>query len=602
MRALKHKPEIYVIAAFLVLSSIISAWIIISSGKQGYVSKHIYLAGRDLKGASYTQISDIIATKKAELEKSGLIIKHADQKSAMMSEAGNPESGLIRDNFSISLESTLAELKQRNELRWSLKKTSGELKYSYKIDENNIKDSLAEKFSGLEIKPEDAKFYVQNGAVKISTEKIGQQIDYGQAIEDIKNRLATGRRDPVEISTFTAYPNISSSSLSPFLEQATSYLDRKISVSYGAQSWQIYGHLIISWLYADNSNGTVKLEINEEKIKEYITEQIAPKIDRAPELPKFEISGNKVTSWKNGKDGIKTDIEKTAANIKSALDNGQDKADLIVETINPESLSESGISIKEIIGTGHSNFSGSSASRRHNIETGATALQGLLIKPDEEFSLVKALGNIDASGGYLPELVIKENKTVPEYGGGLCQIGTTMFRTALASGLPITERRNHSYRVSYYEPAGTDATIYDPSPDFKFKNDTGNYILIQYRIEGTDIYFDFWGTNDGRIATTTYPIIYNIVKPEPTKIIETTDLAPGEKKCTESSHNGADAYFDYSVTYPATSSDAQPEIKERRFSSHYVPWQGVCLIGTSTIETMATGTTSIMPETINKEQ
>jgi len=148
-----------------------------------------------------------------------------------------------------------------------------------------------------------------------------------------------------------------------------------------------------------------------------------------------------------------------------------------------------------------------------------------------------------------------------------------MFRTALASGLPITERRNHSYRVQYYEPAGTDATIYDPWPDLKFINDTDNYILIQSRIEGDNLYFDFWGKKDGREATTTYPKIYNIKKPPPTKIIETLDLKPGVKKCTETSHNGADAYFFYTVKYPGG------EIKEEKFISHYVPWQEVCLLG-----------------------
>lgn len=72
-----------------------------------------------------------------------------------------------------------------------------------------------------------------------------------------------------------------------------------------------------------------------------------------------------------------------------------------------------------------------------------------------------------------------------------------------------------------------------------------------------------------------------MIKPQPTKIVETTELPVGKKKCTESSHNGADAYFDYKVTYPATSSD--PITKEVRFKSHYVPWQAVCLVGVEKI-------------------
>jgi len=229
--------------------------------------------------------------------------------------------------------------------------------------------------------------------------------------------------------------------------------------------------------------------------------------------------------------------------------------------------------IKETVGVGRSDFTGSPPNRRHNIKIGGAAINGLLIKPGEEFSLLKALGEVSAKTGYLPELVIKENKTIPEYGGGLCQVGTTMFRAALESGLPITMRRNHSYRVQYYEPAGTDATIYDPWPDFRFINDMPTYILIQTKIATNTLAFEFWGERDGRLAEKTKPTIYNIVKSEPTKIIETLDLKPGETKCTERAHNGADAYFDYKVTYP----DGQ--IKEKRFSSHYVPWREVCLLG-----------------------
>ena len=169
--------------------------------------------------------------------------------------------------------------------------------------------------------------------------------------------------------------------------------------------------------------------------------------------------------------------------------------------------------------------------------------------------------------------MIKGDRTIPEYGGGLCQVATTVFRAAIAAGLPIAERKNHAYRVVYYEPAGKDATIYLPKPDLKFTNDTGEHILIQSRIEGDELFFDFWGTKDGRVTFQSDSVIYNIKPTGPTIYIETEDLKPDQKNCIESAHAGADAYFDYKVTYPSG------EIKEERFSSHYVPWPAKCLIG-----------------------
>lgn len=64
-------------------------------------------------------------------------------------------------------------------------------------------------------------------------------------------------------------------------------------------------------------------------------------------------------------------------------------------------------------------------------------------------------------------------------GGGICQVSTTVFRALYAAGLPILQRQNHSYQVHYYDPQGLDATIYQPSLDLKFANDTGGSLWFQ---------------------------------------------------------------------------------------------------------------------------
>jgi vancomycin resistance protein YoaR len=111
-----------------------------------------------------------------------------------------------------------------------------------------------------------------------------------------------------------------------------------------------------------------------------------------------------------------------------------------------------------------------------------------IIKPGEEFSANHYAGPFTAENGYLPEAVIKGNEIKNEIGGGMCQIGTTLFRMAMNTGLQITQRRNHSLVVSYYaDPVngnpGTDATLYEPLLDLKFLNDTGNYLLLQTDID-----------------------------------------------------------------------------------------------------------------------
>ena len=462
------------------------------------------------------------------------------------------------------------------------------------VNDEKILELLRTRFAASETPPKNAELAYENSEFQLAPEAPGKTIDYEKALSVFKNNLRRINFSSVELKVNEdARPEISlaAAEQSSVISQAKKILSlAPLAIVYEKKEWVIEKDELARWLdlkkdypyclahpeECPNDLPAIKTGLSEEKAREYFLKNILPEIEIPAQTAKFNMENGKVTVFQTGRDGLSINVAESLANIEYGLALKENsRSELITQAVKSE-IEESNVNdlgINEIIGTGKSNFAGSPKNRRHNIKTGASYVNGTLIKPGEEFSLLKTLGAIDKSTGYLPELVIKGDKTIPEYGGGLCQIGTTVFRGAIASGLPITARTNHSYRVSYYEPAGTDATIYDPAPDFKFLNDTGHHVLIQSRIEGDIIYFDYWGTNDGRAATSTYPTIYNIVKPGPTKIIETTDLKPGEKKCTESAHNGADAYFDYKVTY------ASGEVKEKRFSSHYRPWQAVCLLG-----------------------
>lgn len=472
------------------------------------------------------------------------------------------------------------------------------IKLSFSIKEEEIRNILYESFQFFDQPGEDARLMAttspETGKLEfwIKEEKTGFRLDYESAIKKLEENLIKLDISPIEIGIRKDYPNIYKNeclNINSSAKKIISYTP--ITLVYEDKNWEVSKEDILSWLkLARGVNDKIIVDIDSKKAEEFLRTNITEEIDQEAIDARFEIKDDRVVEFITNQDGIKVNIDKTISRLRSKfLVENELEVELIVEVeksnVSNEEVNDLGI--KEIIGTGHSNFVGSPSNRIHNIKTGATSLSGILIKPDEEFSLNNALGKINAETGYLPELVIRGNKTIPEYGGGLCQIGTTMFRVALGTGLPITFRRNHSYRVFYYEPAGTDAAIYSPWPDLKFINDTGNHILIQHRIDGNDIYFDFWGTNDARIIEKTDPIIYNITAPGPTKYIETTDLALGEKKCTEMAHNGADAYFDYKVTY------ANDEVKEEKFKSHYVPWREVCLIG---VEKLSTST----EETINE--
>ena len=246
-----------------------------------------------------------------------------------------------------------------------------------------------------------------------------------------------------------------------------------------------------------------KASVDENAVKQFI-EETAKKIDREPENAKMKMEEGKASVFSLGAKGVKLNQEKSLEILLSFLKNNERFDGRTLELPYGESSPEVSIDsidnmgIKELIGEGRSNFRGSPKNRIFNIKVATEKFNGVLIKPGEDFSFVKVLGEVDGEHGYLPELVIKKDKTEPEFGGGICQVSTTAFRAAINSGLKITARRNHAYPVSYYNPQGMDATVYVPRPDLRFTNDTPGYILIQTKIEGTELVFDFYGTSDGR--------------------------------------------------------------------------------------------------------
>ncbi|MDO8668495.1 MAG: VanW family protein [bacterium] len=497
------------------------------------------------------------------------------------------------DNFFINLKNKLLTLVVKKRLALTPSVNREEIT---KILENNFIKTYEPA--------QDAKLIIKKVAstgdyeFSITKEKFGKTIDYEEAVNLLITNLSNLDSSEIQLSTITQYPKILAKTGLNIESQAKNILDlAPLTLKYGEDKWLIDKDLLAQFLSIkpDGSTDTpnlenqpadkVKVGLDDDKFKAYLTEQVASKLDKKPVEAKFEINNGKVTEFQNSQDGLALNLESSLIKIEEAIASGNNQIDLVVEA--QLALTKTGsinsFGIKEVIGIGASNFAGSPVNRRHNISVGANSVNGTMIKPGEEFSLLKVLGEIGGSTGYLPELVIKEGRTLPEFGGGLCQVGTTVFRAVIASGLPVTMRQNHSYRVVYYEPAGTDATIYNPWPDFRFINDTPAYILIQAKISGDTLSFEFWGTRDARLIETTQPTIYNIVKPESTKIVETLALKPGEKKCTERAHNGADAFFDYKVTY------GSGEIKAKRFSSHYVPWREVCLLGVEKLSPPAGG-------------
>lgn len=325
------------------------------------------------------------------------------------------------------------------------------------------------------------------------------------------------------------------------------------------------------------------LTLNQQKVSNYFR-TIATSIDRPSQEPLFSVEDTsdpnrpKIKEFQPPVEGQTLDITQAINRLNEALlVSNKQTIELPVYITPPKNKLVNDYGIKELIGRGHSNFAGSIEGRIYNVGLAASRINGVLIAPGEEFSFVNTVGDISGASGYKQAYVIKSGRTVLDDGGGVCQVSTTIFRAALNAGLQITNRVAHAYRVGYYEQGyapGLDATIFSPTVDFKFKNDTAHYILIQAKTVGTSLTIDFYGTSDGRVAEITNPVITSVTPAPPELRQDDPTLPKGTVKQVDWAANGANVVFYRKVTRGGET------LYNDTFRSNYRPWQAVYLVGT----------------------
>ncbi|MEK7481187.1 MAG: VanW family protein [Patescibacteria group bacterium] len=477
------------------------------------------------------------------------------------------------------------------------------------VDEDTFRAVLRANIERDERPARDARaVYEEGGGFRMESEQMGVVYDVDSAIARAVQNLANLTLKPITVERRVDAPRVTRADVEPLLPHLPSLVKSgDVALTYEdatqkiTQTWKLKpeqaGPLVA---VTKDAQGAVRVGLDSVAFGAWLQETVASDVEVEIRDAKFRVEGNRVIEFQSSRPGVAIDANGAAAAIDEALNvrlaalrSGvpapTSSVKLAVRTVEPkiQTGDVNTLGIREPLGTGISSFRGSPANRIKNIRNGVNKLNGLLIKPDEEFSLLNALRPFTLAGGYVPELVIKGDKIIPEIGGGLCQLGTTTFRMAMNSGMPITQRTNHGLVVTYYnDPSnnnpGTDATIYDPAPDFRFKNDTGNYLLFvaEMDMKKSELRFTLWGTSDGRKGSYTAPVVHGWIATGPMKEIETLDLEPGKRKC-QSRHPGASTSFTYTVALPDGTK------KDTVYKSYYRPLPEICQVGVEALSTDA---------------
>lgn len=510
--------------------------------------------------------------------------------------AGEPELELLFDEIGLAYDSKETVEKayehgrggvwtQRARALIGLWEQPAVYEHIYSIDEQVLAQKIDEFANAIdkpgtqphvEYDPEQP----EGQQIQVYSGENGLIIDRELLKSEVLGRLGWLSSERVEVEVVEEKHQVSDAQMDETIERARGLLERELELKLpdgnGGESWVLADADIVGLV--DFTGG-----FDEQKIEAYV-EALAEGVNREPVNATFAFEDGKVVEFAASKEGLEIKKQRAVELINQALmglsgaDTGVVELPVLVTKAEVKTPDVNDLGIETLLGRGESAFHGSIAGRIHNVALTASRLNGVLVPPGETFSFNQTIGDVSRATGYQTAYVIKDGRTVLGDGGGVCQDSTTLFRAILDAGLPISERRGHSYRVGYYEQnskPGFDATVFAPSVDLKFTNDTPAHILIQAKAntDNLSLVIELYGTDDGRVAEVSNYQQWGAVPAPPPLYQDDPTLAPGVVKQVDWAAPGLKVKFDYLVTRGGET------LIEESFYTNYRPWQAVYLRG-----------------------
>lgn len=534
-----------------------------------YTPPRTYLLGKDYSGLTDQQVKDRLASDfylPAELK-----LSYQDQLFSLK---------LSQISAQIDIEATISSLHLPVDfiglgpfLSRLFSSRNHELQISYESSQldryvASIASQIQQPFVPSELVVTDHRLSYKPG-------QLGIKVNSAELSQNIINNLISGHfTSPVPIPTETIGRLPTSSQIDRTQTQAQQLLNRQLTLTGDFDPVIVQDVTLISWLdFFD--------DYNRQAVSQFVA-NLANSLKRDPVDAVFKFENGQVLEFRPASSGFTVDQVQLSANLpllanQLALSSDTNLEYAVPLEIIPPQIATGDVNdlgIKELLGSGTSTFKHSSTIRNFNVEKGASIVNRILVPPGETFSFLKNLGEVTLEAGYKKAYIIRQGRTELDVGGGICQVSTTLFRAMLDAGLNITERRPHAFRVSYYEedsPPGYDATIFIPSPDLKFANDTGHYVLVQNTYDGKEkrLTYEIYGTSDGREVKISNYRQWGYAAPPPTRYIDDPTLAPGQLVKEETAVPGLKVAFDWTVTRNGE------VLHQKTFQSNYVPWAAV---------------------------
>lgn len=464
-----------------------------------------------------------------------------------------------------------------------------ELSLRLSIDQEAMQRYLLARVAEVERPAVDARLVLNGTTVQVEPSAAGRQVLVTETLHEILAAIQDLNPDTVALRTRALEPALRDDAAFVAQDQIAAMLAGPITLLVDNRPfvWSLdeLARMIRVERVADPAGDRLVVSIDREMIMERLI-ALGDATEVKGTYPRLNWNDGRLEIFQEGKPGRRIDEAQALDAVLAALTKPADQRTVAVSfreippPINAANLDQLGITT--LIGVGRSDFAGSAPYRVTNIQAGMRLLHGVLIAPGEEFSFNQTIGRIDGSNGFVEGYAIIQNRTQLEWGGGICQDSTTVFRAAFWAGLPITERWGHSFYINWYDRygfgpygdgPGMDATIFTGGPDLKFLNDTGGWILMQTLVDTRRNLAEvrLYGPDTGRKVLLEGPVITNRT-PAPTEpvYVAVPDRPVGQPRQSDKARGGMDILFTRIVLGP----DGK-EIERREFVTRFKPWPDI---------------------------
>jgi vancomycin resistance protein YoaR len=384
------------------------------------------------------------------------------------------------------------------------------------VDRAKMDQLMTDVAQALDVPPINAGLLFEGDKIKVVKGQKGRVVDREALSAQLQTLLLALHATDLTVPMTVKDPAVIADNFDQALDQAMIMTDSPVKLVDRDRSWLLDREKIVAYMdfTSRDQNGVSILVpyLSAVKMKPFLDE-VAGAVYTDPVDASFKTDGEK--AWVvPGVPGRTLDPEKTAQALNAAALDPESRTVRVAVTLKDPKLTTEeakAMGIKEKLASFETVWKGT-PDRQTNVRITTRYASNVILAPGEVYDFDKQVGPRTAERGYkLAPGIVGPGRLEDVFGGGICQVSTTLFNAAFFAGLEILERRNHSIYIDHY-PRGRDATVSAGGPNLRFRNDTKHYILIRGASDGITTKFVIYGTDEGRQVSYTTSDFYDVVE------------------------------------------------------------------------------------------